>query len=178
MATGLSGTIVGRSCRLRRRVRFTNSARCAVLPSSRCEHAVSENEIPHDLFTQSKYRIVRVLGRGGMGTVYEAEHVRMKRPVAIKVINPELVNIHRHFAQFEEEIKAVASLDHVNIARAFDAENIGSLQVFVMEFVRGQTLYEFLNHAAGCRSWTRAAACGKHSLACSTLTSKDWCIAI
>ena len=126
-------------------------------------HAVSESEIPRDLFAQSKYRIVRVLGRGGMGTVYEAEHVRMQRPVAIKVINPELVNHPQALLRFEEEIKAVASLDHANIARAFDAENIGSLQVFVMEFVRGQTLYDFLQ-SRGQLSVTDACRCVRQAL--------------
>src|SRR5262245_33499838 len=126
-------------------------------------HSVSASEIPPDLYAQSKYRIVRVLGRGGMGTVYEAEHVRMKRPVAIKVINPELVNHPQALARFEEEIRAVASLDHMNIARAFDAESIGSLQVFVMEFVRGQTLYDFLQ-SRGQLSAVDACRCVRQAL--------------
>lgn len=112
--------------------------------ANRRERGAAEDDIPQELTNQSKYRILRRLGQGGMGTVYEAQHVRMDRRVAIKVINPELVNHPQALLRFEKEIQAVASLDHANIARAFDAEPIGSLQAFVMEFVRGQTLYEFL----------------------------------
>ncbi len=149
MATGFSGTVASlqifpQGVSPQEVVSKTPPASPPSSITNRIEHAVGEDEIPHDLFAQSKYRILRVLGRGGMGTVYEAEHVRMKRPVAIKVINLELVNHPQALAQFEKEIRAVASLDHANIARAFDAENIGSLQAFIMEFVRGQTLYDFL----------------------------------
>jgi Protein kinase domain/Domain of Unknown Function (DUF1080) len=167
-ATGLSGTVVGLPTPPLPPT--LNTAAPLAPPDSSPQstpspvaHAVSESEIPRDLFAQSKYRIVRVLGRGGMGTVYEAEHVRMKRPVAIKVVNPELVNHPQALLRFEEEIKAVASLDHANIARAFDAENIGSLQVFVMEFVRGQTLYDFLQ-SRGQLSVTDACRCVRQAL--------------
>jgi tRNA A-37 threonylcarbamoyl transferase component Bud32 len=160
MATGLSGTIAGVPVSPLGHQTPPGSS-----PSPGCpvEHAVSKNEIPDDLYAQSKYRIVRLLGRGGMGTVYEAEHVRMKRPVAIKVINPELVNHSQALARFEEEIRAVASLDHINIARAFDAESIGALQLFVMEFVRGQTLYDFLR-ARGRLSVVEACRCVRQAL--------------
>ena len=127
------------------------------------EHAVKPEEVPRDLYAQSKYRIIRLLGRGGMGTVFEAEHVRMKRPVAIKLINPELVDHPQALLRFEEEIRAVASLDHVNIARAFDAENIGTLQAFVMEFVRGQTLYDFLK-SRGRLTVVEACRCVRQAL--------------
>lgn len=108
------------------------------------EHAISESEIPHDLFVQTKYQIIRVLGRGGMGVVYQAEHVRLRRPVAIKVINAALVDHPQALLRFEEESRAVASLSHENIARAYDAESFGASQTLVMEFVQGQTLSELL----------------------------------
>ena len=87
---------------------------------------------------------MRLLGRGGMGSVYEVHHERMDRRQALKVINPELVDNPQALLRFEEEVKAVAKLDHPNIARAYDAESFGSLQAIVMEFVPGQTLHEFL----------------------------------
>jgi serine/threonine protein kinase len=104
----------------------------------------SDDSIPLELRKQTKYRIVRLLGRGGMGSVYEAHHERMDRRQALKVINPELVDNPQALLRFEEEVKAVAKLDHPNIAKAYDAESFGSLQAIVMEFVPGQTLYEFL----------------------------------
>lgn len=108
------------------------------------QHVVGEHEIPHDLYVQTKYRILRLLGRGGMGSVYEAVHVRMQRKVAIKTINPELVNNPQVLLRFEEELKAIASLDHPNIARAFDAESFGSVHAIILEFLEGQTLADLV----------------------------------
>ncbi|HEX4415298.1 MAG TPA: protein kinase [Lacipirellulaceae bacterium] len=144
--TGYAGTVAGLQISQPNAVPRRVVAQTPAGPpvTHRIEHAATEGEIPRDLLEQSKYRVLRKLGQGGMGTVYEAQHVRMDRRVAIKVINPELVNHPQALLRFEKEIQAVASLDHANIARAFDAEPIGSLQAFVMEFVRGQTLYEFL----------------------------------
>ena len=105
---------------------------------------LADDSIPAELRSQTKYRIIRCLGRGGMGSVYEAHHERMDRRQALKVINPELLGNPDALLRFEQEVKAVAKLDHPNIARAFDAENFGALQVMVMEYVAGQPLSEFL----------------------------------
>ena len=111
------------------------------MPPSRTPRPVAggpaPESLPLELRQQTKYRIIRLLGRGGMGSVYEAHHERMQRRQAIKVINPELVDNPQALARFEEEIRAVAKLDHPNIARAYDAETFGSLQAIIMEFVRG-----------------------------------------
>ena len=104
----------------------------------------TDDSIPRDLREQTKYRIVRILGRGGMGSVYEVHHQRLDRRQALKVINPELVDNPQALLRFEQELKAVAKLDHPNIARAYDAESFGSLQAIVMEYVPGQTLHELL----------------------------------
>ncbi len=120
------------------------SARGLSPQPSRPAEALHDASIPPELRAQTKYRIVRLLGRGGMGSVYEVHHERMDRCQALKVINPELVDNPQALLRFEQEIKAVAKLDHPNIARAYDAESFGSLQVIVMEFVAGQPLHEFL----------------------------------
>jgi serine/threonine protein kinase len=106
--------------------------------------ALAAAEIPPALREQTKYRILRLLGRGGMGSVYQAHHERMDRQVAIKVINPDLVDHPQAIERFNAEVRAVAKLDHRNIARAYDAEPFGSLQTIVMEYVAGQTVYNFL----------------------------------
>jgi non-specific serine/threonine protein kinase/serine/threonine-protein kinase len=84
------------------------------------------------------YRIVRLLGEGGMGRVYEAEQERpVKRKVALKVIRSELPSEHA-LARFDAERQALAMLDHPNIARIFDAGTQPSGQPwFAMEFVDG-----------------------------------------
>jgi serine/threonine protein kinase len=67
------------------------------------------------------YRIVRVLGQGGMGTVYEAEQLEpLRRTVALKVIRPGM-DTEEVLARFESERQALAVMDHPNIARALDA---------------------------------------------------------
>lgn len=101
-------------------------------------------DIPESLRAQSKYRIERLLGRGGMGSVFQAYHERMDRKVAIKIINPSLVDHPEALKRFDQEVKAAAKLDHPNVARAYDADEIGSLRVLVMEFVPGQSLEKFL----------------------------------
>jgi serine/threonine protein kinase len=100
-------------------------------------------EIPEPLRQQTKYRIIRRLGRGGMGSVYLGRHARMDRLVAIKVINANLVGSVRAVERFNAEVQVIAKLDHPNIARAYDAEAFGPLQAIIMEFVPGQTLAEF-----------------------------------
>jgi hypothetical protein len=106
--------------------------------------AASLDDIPQALREQTKYRIVRLLGRGGMGSVYEAFHERMDRRVAIKVINPALVDHPEALKRFDQEVRAAAKVEHENVARAYDAEELGKLRILVMEFVPGQSLDRYL----------------------------------
>ncbi len=90
------------------------------------------------------YRIIREIGRGGMGVVVMAEDIRFSRKVAIKLITPELSRSEYATARFLREAKLVASLDHPNIARLLDS---GTTQdqapYFVMEFVEGQPICQY-----------------------------------
>ena len=83
--------------------------------------------LPEPLRRQKKYQVVRLLGRGGMGAVYEALHVRMERRVALKVIHPSFVDHPEAAARFDREIRAAAMLDHPNVARAYDAEEFDEI---------------------------------------------------
>jgi serine/threonine protein kinase len=116
----------------------------ATADSSPVPPTFNPDDIPASLRNHQKYRILRELGRGGMGVVYQAEHKIMGRLVAVKVINHALLT-HPNVAQrFDREIKAAASLDHPNIAKAFDAERAGDLQLLVIEFVDGESLADYL----------------------------------
>jgi WD40 repeat protein/serine/threonine protein kinase len=97
-------------------------------------------DLPPELREHARYRIVRLLGRGGMGDVYEAEHKVMNRPVALKVIKPSLVRNDAAVRRFRREVQAAARLRHPNIVTAFDAEQAGDLHYLVMEFVDGVDL--------------------------------------
>jgi serine/threonine protein kinase len=81
-----------------------------------------------------------LLGAGGMGAVYKAEHQLMERMVALKVIKPQLVDSPIMAERFRREVKAAARLAHPNIVTAYDAEQAGSSHFLVMEFVEGTSL--------------------------------------
>ncbi len=83
------------------------------------------------------YVILDQIGSGGMGTVFKAEHRRMKRPVVVKVLQPRNVEAEVALKRFEREIVAVAQLSHPNIVTAFDAGVDADLHYLVMEYVEG-----------------------------------------
>jgi len=100
--------------------------------------------IPAELAAHPRYRLGALLGRGGMGTVYRAEHTLMERSVAVKVIAPRLLEHPGAVERFKQEVKAAAKLHHPNIVTAFDAEQVGPVTVLVMEFVEGRSLADVL----------------------------------
>lgn len=101
---------------------------------------VVADDLPPELRNHPRYRIIEQIGRGGMGNVYRAEHRLMNRPVAIKVINSQLVRHSQAIERFRREVQAAAKLSHPNIVAAYDAEQAGDLHFLVMEFVEGTDL--------------------------------------
>jgi serine/threonine protein kinase len=98
------------------------------------------DELPAELRDHPRYRIVELIGRGGMGHVYRAEHRLMNRPVAIKLISSQLVRHPHAVERFRREVQAAAKLSHPNIVTAYDAEQAGDVHFLVMEFVEGTDL--------------------------------------
>jgi serine/threonine protein kinase len=96
-------------------------------------------------FVLGKYRLLDRLGAGGMATVFLAEHVRMQRPVALKVLPSDRADDPACLGRFLREAQAAAALDHPNIVRAYDIETEGALCFLVMEYVDGVTLQELVN---------------------------------
>jgi serine/threonine protein kinase len=97
-------------------------------------------DLPQGLAQHPRYRVIEIVETGGMGTVFRAEHQLLKRPVALKVVNPNLLKDERMKERFFQEMRAVAQLDHPNIVTAYDADQIGGIYFLVMEFVEGITL--------------------------------------
>jgi len=121
--------------------------------------------LPPDLAHHPRFRIVRELGRGGMGVVYLAEHRLMERQVAIKVLSKSLVENPATVERFQREVRAAAKLDHPNIVRAYDAERAGDLHLLVMEYVEGLSLAQVLQRrgplpVADACAYIRQAALG------------------
>ena len=102
----------------------------------------SAEDIPAELRDHPRYRMLGLLGQGGMGAVYKAEHVRMGRVVALKVISPALVGSDAAVRRFHQEVQAAARLHHPNIVTAHDADQAGGLHFLVMEFLDGESLAE------------------------------------
>ena len=96
--------------------------------------------LPVALADHPRYRVIELLGKGGMGNVFKAEHTLMNRAVALKVINPELVQNALAVERFRREVRSAAQLAHPNIVTAHDAEQAGDIHLLVMEFVQGDNL--------------------------------------
>ncbi|MGE0359595.1 MAG: protein kinase [Vicinamibacterales bacterium] len=90
------------------------------------------------------YRIVRQIGAGGMGVVYEAEDTTLGRQVALKVLPPGLAADGDRRQRFAREAKAVAALNHPNIVTLHSVEEAGGVHFITMELVKGRTLAELL----------------------------------
>lgn len=89
-----------------------------------------------------RYSLQRELGRGGMGIVYLAQDVALERPVAIKVLQPELASQPTLKQRFLLEARTAARLSHPNIIPIFAVDDVGDIVFFVMAFVDGETLGE------------------------------------
>src|SRR5262245_15474143 len=88
----------------------------------------------------SHYQIVRLLGRGGMGEVFEAEDLDLKRRVALKFLAPALATDLESTRRFEREALAGAALNHPNIATIYAFEREGGRPFIAMELVPGERL--------------------------------------
>ena len=90
--------------------------------------------------TIGKYKIIRLIGEGGMASVYEAEHEMLGTKVAIKVLNPILSANAQIKERFRNEAKLMASLDHPNITKVIDFDEQPQQLSIVMEYLNGEDL--------------------------------------
>lgn len=88
------------------------------------------------------YRLVQLVGRGGMGEVHQAVQLSLGRTVAVKLLKPELASDEQFVGRFEKEAAALATLRHPNIVSIVDRGKSASTYFLVMEFVDGQSLRE------------------------------------
>jgi len=90
------------------------------------------------------YEITGLLGKGGMGEVYRARDLKLKREVAIKILPEEFSRNAERVARFQREAEALAALNHQNIAAIYDLEESNRTKFLVLELVEGESLAEML----------------------------------
>jgi serine/threonine protein kinase len=92
--------------------------------------------------TVGKYKLLKLLGRGGMAEVYKARHPTLDRDVTVKILHRHLADGEGFLARFEREAKAVAAMRHPHIVQIFDYEAAEDANYMVMEFIDGGTLQD------------------------------------
>jgi hypothetical protein len=87
-----------------------------------------------------RFRIVRQLGRGGMGVVYQADDLRLGHPVALKFLPPALAADPRRLAQFHNEVRLARQVSHPNVCRVYDIGDVDGQMFLSMEYIDGEDL--------------------------------------
>ncbi len=96
-----------------------------------------------------RYQIEQVLGQGGMGAVYKAHDQELDRPVALKVIRPELASNPEILQRFKQELILARKVTHKNVNRIFDLGEAEGIKFITMEYVEGQDLKSLLRERGG-----------------------------
>jgi eukaryotic-like serine/threonine-protein kinase len=102
------------------------------------------HKLDQDVLLGGRYRLARMVGSGGMGTVWEAEDENLGRPVAVKVLSESLAGGERAVRRFEREARAAARLSGPHVAAVYDFGRSEGRPYIVMELVRGETLADRL----------------------------------
>ena len=124
------------------------------------------------------FEVVRLLGRGGMGAVYYGNDTSLERPVAIKVLAPEIAHDPEVVARFEREARAQARLRHPNVAQIYFIGEDRGFHFFVMEYLEGPGLDSLLARAeplpwAEALEYTIAAARGLRAASAQGFVHRD-----
>ncbi len=150
----------------------------APLPDSLVESLVAANLLTpwqveqlrkgrHKGFMLGKYKLLRLLGAGGMSSVYLAEHSTLHSKAAIKVLPVKRVDQTSYLARFEREAQQSARLNHPNIIRTFDLDTSGAIHFIAMEYVEGTDLHAKVKQGGPldvreAADYVRQAALGLH----------------
>src|SRR5215475_6485608 len=115
-----------------------------VRPLERSSNPMAGGSMAPRLERLGDYRILREVGRGGMGIVYEAEQESLGRHVALKVLPAQALLEVRHLQRFQREAKAAAKLHHTNIVPVYGVGADAGLHYYVMQFIQGLGLDQVL----------------------------------
>jgi len=104
------------------------------------ESPATASTLSEGFVLQERYQIVRLLGEGGMGSVYEANDLELDRKVAIKLIRPDLAADPKILKRFKRELIMARKVTHENVVRIYDLGSDQGLKFITMEFVEGRDL--------------------------------------
>jgi len=113
-------------------------------PSTVSDSSVDEGRFPPGTLLLDRYRIVALLGRGGMGEVYRATDLKLGQPVALKFLPEAAASDERALARFHSEVRIARQVSHPNVCRVYDIGEIEGLQFLSMEYVDGEDLGSLL----------------------------------
>ena len=100
---------------------------------------------PEGMIFANKYRIVKLIGSGGMANVYLGIDMNTGVNVAIKILKPEFSSDDEFIRRFDAEAKSVASLNHANIVKVFGVGHEGNFRYIVQEYIEGITVKDLIN---------------------------------
>lgn len=95
---------------------------------------------PGEIGRLGNYRVLRLLGRGGMGMVFHAEDIALRRSVALKIVKPDLDASYEPWRRFLREARTIAAIKHENVVTIFQSGQEGNVVYLAMEFLEGQSL--------------------------------------
>jgi serine/threonine protein kinase len=129
-------------------------------------------------FTIGRYKVLEVIGTGGMGNVYLGEHLAMRHRVALKVLPAEKAKDAEFVAQFTREARSAATVQHPNLVRTIDIDSIGEMHYLVMEYVDGVNLADYVRRhgrlsAAEAAHYAAQAAAGLEYLHQGGMVHRD-----
>jgi eukaryotic-like serine/threonine-protein kinase len=139
----------------------------AVVPAQTSEIG-SEAGVPPALQTIGDYRLVREIGRGGMGVVYEAWQVSLRRRVALKVLPFTSAHDAKHISRFKNEAQAAAQAQHPNIVPVFAIGEENGTHFYVMQLIEGQSLTSLLGALRSGGSQRGGTTAPLNSLTCNS----------
>jgi non-specific serine/threonine protein kinase len=96
--------------------------------------------------TLSHYRLIKKIGEGGMGVVWKAEDVTLRRPVALKILPSEVASDASRRDRFFREARSASAINHPNIAQVYELGQQAGVHFIAMEFVEGKTLRQLASH--------------------------------
>src|ERR1700728_2779257 len=122
----------------------SSSSRSSSRPSSSAEYLLNEGRFLPGRLVASRYRIIALLGKGGMGEVYRADDLTLGQAVAMKFLPDQAASDEALLERFRNEVRIARRVSHPNVCRVYDVGDVDGQTFFTMEYVDGEDLASLL----------------------------------